>query len=78
MTWSQEEVNQMTTRKVGTGDEWLAARQKLLEREEEVNRATTELVEQRRELPWVPVEKKYRFETDEGTKTLAELFGGRS
>src|SRR4029450_7418427 len=50
----------------------------LLRREKEHTRMGDELARQRRELPWVPVEKEYRFETDEGTRTLAELFDGRS
>jgi predicted dithiol-disulfide oxidoreductase (DUF899 family) len=68
----------MTDHKVGTREEWLAARKELLLREKEATRVGDELARQRRELPWVPVEKEYHFETDEGTKTLAELFGGRS
>lgn len=68
----------MTTHKVGTREEWLAARAELLEREKELTRGGDELAQQRRELPWVRVEKEYRFETDDGTKTLAELFDGRS
>jgi predicted dithiol-disulfide oxidoreductase (DUF899 family) len=68
----------MTQRKIGTREEWLAARTALLEREKELTRRSDELARERRELPWVAVEKEYSFETDEGTKTLAELFGGRS
>jgi predicted dithiol-disulfide oxidoreductase (DUF899 family) len=68
----------MPQHKVGTREAWLAARLKLLEREKELTRRSDELARQRRELPWVAVEKEYRFETDEGTKTLAELFDGRS
>jgi len=68
----------MTDHKVGTRVEWLAAREELLVREKELTRLGDELARQRRELPWVPVEKEYRFDTDEGTKTLAELFDGRS
>jgi predicted dithiol-disulfide oxidoreductase (DUF899 family) len=63
---------------VGTRDEWLAARVELLDEEKELTRRSDELARKRRELPWVPVEKEYSFETDEGTKTLAELFDGRS
>ena len=63
---------------IGTREEWLAAREKLLEREKEQTRLGDELARQRRELPWVRVEEAYRFDTDEGTKTLAELFDGRS
>jgi predicted dithiol-disulfide oxidoreductase (DUF899 family) len=64
--------------KIGTRDEWLSARNELLEHEKELTRRSDELAQQRQELPWVPVEKEYTFETDEGTKTLAELFDGRS
>src|SRR5688572_14356678 len=64
--------------RTGTREEWLVARRELLEREKELTRRSDELALQRQELPWVPVDKEYRFETDEGTKTLAELFGGRS
>jgi len=68
----------MTDHKVGTRAEWLAARADLLGREKELTRMGDELARQRRELPWVPVEKEYRLQTEEGTKTLAELFDGRS
>jgi predicted dithiol-disulfide oxidoreductase (DUF899 family) len=64
--------------RTGTREEWQAARDALLVREKELTRLGDELARQRRELPWVPVEKEYRFETDDGTKTLAELFDGRS
>jgi len=63
---------------VGTRDEWLAARVELLDEEKELTRRSDELARKRRELPWVPVEKDYSFETGEGAKTLAELFDGRS
>jgi predicted dithiol-disulfide oxidoreductase (DUF899 family) len=68
----------MTEHRVGTRDEWLAAREELLEREKELTRRSDELARERRELPWVRVDKEYSFETDAGTKTLAELFEGRS
>ena len=68
----------MTQHAVGTRDEWLAARTALLEREKELTRRSDELARERRELPWVAVEKEYRFETNDGTRTLAELFDGRS
>jgi predicted dithiol-disulfide oxidoreductase (DUF899 family) len=68
----------MTGHKVGTQEEWQAARDELLKREKELTRMNDELAEQRRELPWVPVEKDYSFETEDGTKSLAELFDGRS
>jgi predicted dithiol-disulfide oxidoreductase (DUF899 family) len=64
--------------KIGTRDEWAAAREELLAREKEHTRLGDELARQRRDLPWVRVEKDYRFETDEGTRTLADLFDGRS
>src|SRR5262249_61879019 len=72
-----EEDPTMTAHKIGTRAEWLAAREQLLIREKEHTRVGDELARQRRELPWVPVEKDYRFETDDGTSTLAELFDGR-
>jgi predicted dithiol-disulfide oxidoreductase (DUF899 family) len=62
----------------GTREEWLAARRELLEAEKEHMRQGDELARRRQELPWVPIEKEYVFETDAGKKTLAELFGGRS
>ena len=68
----------MTEHRIGTQEEWQAARDELLEREKELTRRGDELARKRRELPWVPVEKDYRFETEDGTKTLAELFDGRS
>jgi predicted dithiol-disulfide oxidoreductase (DUF899 family) len=68
----------MTEHKVGTYEEWLAARKELLEREKDLTRRSDELARQRQQLPWVRVDKHYTFETDEGTKTLAELFAGRS
>jgi predicted dithiol-disulfide oxidoreductase (DUF899 family) len=68
----------MTDHRVVRRDEWLVARQALLAREKEHTRMGDELARQRRELPWVRVEKEYRFQTDEGTSTLAELFDGRS
>src|SRR5829696_2717696 len=68
----------MTEHKVGTREEWKAARNELLEREKELTRRNDELARERRELPWVRVEKPYAFDTDDGTKTLVELFDGRS
>jgi predicted dithiol-disulfide oxidoreductase (DUF899 family) len=64
--------------KIGTHEEWLAAREQLLAREKEHTRLGDEIAQQRRELPWVRVEKEYRFDTDDGEKALAELFDGRS
>ena len=68
----------MTKHKVGTREDWLAARIELLEQEKELTRRSDELARQRQELPWVRVDTPYTFETDEGTKTLADLFDGRS
>jgi predicted dithiol-disulfide oxidoreductase (DUF899 family) len=68
----------MTDHEVVSRDEWAAAREELLAIEKEHTRLGDELTRQRRELPWVRVEKEYRFETENGTKTLADLFGGRS
>ena len=68
----------MSNHEVVSREEWAAAREGLLTREKEHTRLGDELARQRRELPWVRVEKEYRFETDEGTRTLAELFDGRS
>jgi predicted dithiol-disulfide oxidoreductase (DUF899 family) len=68
----------MTDHKTGTREEWLAARLELLEAEKELTRRSDELTRRRRELPWVRIDKEYRFETDDGTRTLAELFDGRS
>jgi predicted dithiol-disulfide oxidoreductase (DUF899 family) len=68
----------MADHKIGTRAEHQAAREELLKQEKELTRANDELARQRRELPWVPIEKDYSFDTDEGPKTLAELFDGRS
>ena len=68
----------MTNHKVGTREEWLAARKELLAREKEHTRRGDELARERRELPWVRVETEYTFDTDDGTRTLAQLFDGRS
>jgi predicted dithiol-disulfide oxidoreductase (DUF899 family) len=68
----------MTDHRVATREEWLAAREQLLVREKEHTRRGDELARARRELPWVRVEKDYRFDTDDGEQTLGELFAGRS
>ena len=68
----------MTDHKIGTREEWLAAREQLLVSEKEHTRLGDEIARQRRDLPWVRVEKDYRFETDDGERSLAELFDGRS
>ena len=66
------------THRIGTRDEWRAARAALLEREKELTRLNDELARERQALPWVPVEKEYVFDSPDGPVTLAELFGGRS
>jgi predicted dithiol-disulfide oxidoreductase (DUF899 family) len=68
----------MSEHTVGTREEWLAARAGLLEREKALTRENDEISRLRRELPWVLVDKEYTFETEGGTKSLAELFDGRS
>jgi predicted dithiol-disulfide oxidoreductase (DUF899 family) len=68
----------MTTHTIGTREEWLAARLALLEGEKALTRRSDELARQRQALPWVRVDKEYRFDTDEGSASLAELFKGRS
>ena len=68
----------MTKHKTGTRKEWLAARLELLEAEKDHTRRSDELARRRQELPWVRVDKGYRFETDEGGASLADLFRGRS
>jgi predicted dithiol-disulfide oxidoreductase (DUF899 family) len=68
----------MTEHRVGTQAEFDAAREGLLAEEKELTRRNDELAQKRRELPWVPVEKEYSFETEDGTKSLADLFDGRS
>src|SRR6266496_840030 len=68
----------MTEHRTATREEWLAARLELLEAEKELTRRSDELARQRQQLPWVRMEKDYRFETDEGSASLPDLFGGRS
>jgi predicted dithiol-disulfide oxidoreductase (DUF899 family) len=68
----------MTTHKTGTREEWLTARLELLEAEKELTRRSDELARRRQELPWVRLDKEYRFDTDEGSASLADLFRGRS
>ncbi len=68
----------MPEHRVGTQGEFDAARDELLAEEKELTRRNDELAQKRRELPWVPVEKEYSFETEDGTKSLADLFDGRS
>ena len=68
----------MTKHTTGTRKEWLAARLQLLEAEKELTRRGDELARRRQELPWVRIDKEYRFEIDEGSASLADLFRGRS
>ncbi|WP_341319593.1 DUF899 domain-containing protein [Paraburkholderia sp. IMGN_8] len=68
----------MTTHMTGSREAWLAARLELLEAEKALTRQSDELVRQRQALPWVRIDKEYRFETDEGSASLADLFKGRS
>jgi len=68
----------MTTHRTGTREEWLAARLELLEAEKELTRRSDELAQRRQDLPWVRVDKDYRFETEDGSAALADLFRGRS
>src|SRR5436309_15964597 len=68
----------MTQHATGTHEQWLAARLELLKAEKELTRRSDELARRRHELPWVRLDKEYRFETDEGSASLADLFRGRS
>jgi predicted dithiol-disulfide oxidoreductase (DUF899 family) len=68
----------MTTHMIATREEWMAARLELLDAEKELTRRSDELALRRQDLPWVRVDKAYRFETDEGAASLADLFKGRS
>jgi predicted dithiol-disulfide oxidoreductase (DUF899 family) len=75
---TKAEKNQMNDPRVASRAEWLAARLELLKEEKELTRRSDELARRRQELPWVRVDKEYRFETDEGSASLADLFRGRS
>ena len=68
----------MTDHKIGTREEWLAARLELLKAEKALTRRSDELAQQRQRLPWVRIDKEYRFDTDEGMASFADLFRGRS
>jgi predicted dithiol-disulfide oxidoreductase (DUF899 family) len=76
--WLPGRRHSMTDHRIGTREEWAAAREELLAREKEHTRLGDELARQRRELPWVRVEKEYRLDTDDGPRALANLFNGRS
>ena len=71
-------TTQTTTHRTGTREEWLAARLALLEEEKELTQRSDEVARHRQALPWVRLDKPYRFETEEGTASLADLFRGRS
>jgi predicted dithiol-disulfide oxidoreductase (DUF899 family) len=73
-----QEMTTMATHTIGTRDEWLEARLDLLAAEKELTRRSDEVARQRQGLPWVRMDKEYRFDTDEGTATLKDLFKGRS
>jgi predicted dithiol-disulfide oxidoreductase (DUF899 family) len=75
---SKETIGKTMKHKTGTREEWLAARLELLKAEKELTRRSDELARQRQALPWVRIEKDYRFNTDEGKASLADLFRGRS
>jgi predicted dithiol-disulfide oxidoreductase (DUF899 family) len=68
----------MSDRHIGTRDEWLAARLELLKAEKDLTRLSDDLARRRRELPWVPIDKDYRFDTEAGEVTLTDLFRGRT
>jgi predicted dithiol-disulfide oxidoreductase (DUF899 family) len=68
----------VTKHRIGTQEEWEAERDELLKDEKELTRRSDELARRRRELPWVPMEKDYRFETEHGVRSLSDLFDGRS
>jgi predicted dithiol-disulfide oxidoreductase (DUF899 family) len=74
-SYPKEETEGMTKHRIGTREEWLAARLELLEAEKELTRRSDELARRRRELPWTRVEKSYSFDAPEGRRTLAQLFG---
>ena len=68
----------MPSHQIGTREQWLAARGELLAKEKELTRRSDQLAAERRSLPWAPIGKQYRLDTDAGPRTLAELFDGRS
>jgi predicted dithiol-disulfide oxidoreductase (DUF899 family) len=76
--WLPDASHSKTDHRIGTREEWAAARKELLAREKEHTRLGDELARRRRELPWVRVETEYRLDTDDGPRTLAQLFDGRS
>jgi predicted dithiol-disulfide oxidoreductase (DUF899 family) len=77
-TETTKEVDAMTEHQVGTREQWLSARRALLEREKELTRRSDELARERQALPWVRVDEPYGFQTSDGTKTVADVFDGRT
>src|SRR5689334_17681863 len=73
-----DEGDEMTEHKIGSREEWQAARDELAKLEAEQGERNEEIKKKRLDLPWVKVEKEYEFDTEDGKKTLAELFDGRS
>src|SRR5260370_5595717 len=76
--WSPAKGDEMSTHKIGTREEWQAARDELARLEAEQAERNEQINRKRLDLPWVPVEKEYEFDTEEGKETLAGLFDGRS
>src|SRR5438132_4090985 len=76
--WSRTGGDEMHEHKIGTREEWQVARDELAKLEAEQGKRNEEITRTRRDLPWVRVEKEYEFDTEDGKKTLAELFDGRS
>src|SRR5216684_2908908 len=74
----RKETTTMTKHKTGTREEWLKARLELLKAEKELTHRSDDLARRRQELPWVRIDKQYKFDTDEGRASLADLFRGRS
>src|SRR5436853_7703429 len=74
----RQETTTMTKHNTGTREQWLKARLELLKAEKELTHRSDQVARQRQELPWVPINKGYRFETDDGSASLADLFRGRS
>jgi predicted dithiol-disulfide oxidoreductase (DUF899 family) len=75
---AEQKENSMTVHKIGTREEWVKARVELLKAEKELTHRSDDVARQRQELPWVPLNKGYRFDTDQGSASLADLFAGRS
>src|SRR4051812_10120883 len=75
---AEQKENSMTVHKIGTREQWLDARLELLKAEKELTHRGDDVARQRQELPWVPINKGYRFDTDEGSASPADLFRGRS